>query len=70
MYYSQSGNLASTIYQPCVKIGVSEDGEAGDDWIVEGGAQGLRSVDLPASLVLQLSEKTKLMKIMDTENLN
>ena len=53
-----------------MKIGVSEDGEAGDDRVVKGGAQGLRTVDLPASLILQLSEKTELMKIMDTENLN
>ena len=56
----------NTIYRPCVKIGVSEDGEAGDDWIVESGAQGLRSVDLSASLVLELPEKTKLMRIMDS----
>ena len=66
MYYSESGNLVSTIYRPCVKIGVSEDGEAGDDWVVESGAQGLRSVDLPSSLVLELPEKTKLMRLMDS----
>ena len=49
-----------------MKISVSEDGEAGDDWIVESGAQGLRSVDLPSSLVLELPEKTKLMRLMDS----
>ena len=49
-----------------MKISVSEDGEAGDDWVVESGAQGLRSVDLPSSLVLELPEKTKLMRLMDS----
>jgi len=46
--------LVVVVVESCVKISVSEDGEAGDDWVVESGAQGLRSVDLPSSLVLEL----------------
>ena len=50
-----------------MKIGISEDGEASDDWIVQSRPQRLGSVDLTSGLVLKLPGKTKKrsMKIRD-----
>ena len=39
---------------PGVHVCVPHDGEAGDDGVVEGGAEGLAAVDLAPRLVLHL----------------
>merc|ERR1719216_476819 len=57
--------LVVVVVEPCVKICVSEDGEAGDDWIVKSCAKRLRAVDLPAGLVLELSASDNVSRDKD-----